>query len=199
MLLGEVHGVAQNASVGLGLLRGLGAGTLVLEWPVALDGWIERFRSTGRLDLALLDDGARALVVAGDGRISAEWLALLRRPEVRRVVLFDVSVPPPFGWSERDAAMADALLAAIPWGERALVVAGNLHTPLARDRHGLPMGARLAAARAGVVELRVSYGAGRHWNLGERRLRGFRQPSDLPGLHVARPTPAVVPIVCVQP
>jgi hypothetical protein len=174
VLLGEIHGVAQNVSVALGLLRRLGVGTLALEWPAILSSWVERFRSSGRLDSALLDDDARALVAAGDGRISAEWLALLRRPEVRRVVLFDADVAPPFGWSERDAAMADAVLAAIDPGERALLVAGNLHTPLAAHRHGVPMGARLDAAHASVIELRLSYGAGTYWNFGERRLRGPR-------------------------
>ena len=194
VLLGEVHGVAQNASVALGLLRSLGIDTLALEWPVALDGWVERFRLTGELEVTEFDDNARAALVAGDGRISAEWLALLRRTQVRRVVLLDAHDSPPFGWSERDAAMADAVLAGVSSGERALVVAGNLHTPLTEHKHGIPMGARLTMARASVVELRLSYGVGAHWNFGERRLRGTRPARGPLGLHVNRPIPAAVPV-----
>ena len=152
--------MAQNASVALGLLRRLDIGTLALEWPALLHRWVEHFRSTGLLEPGLLPDEARAMVVAGDGRINAEYLALLRRQEVERVVLIDQGVAAPCEWSDRDAAMADAVLAAVPPLERALVVAGNLHTPLTRRRSGVPMDARLAAARAGVVELLLSYGAG---------------------------------------
>lgn len=99
---------------------------------------------------------------------------MLRRPEVGRVVLFDADVWPPGGWAQRDAAMAEAVLSDTPIGERPSLWPGNLHTRLAQHEHGIPMGARLTAARASVVELRLSYGAGTHWNLGERWLPGPR-------------------------
>ncbi|MGH2382593.1 MAG: hypothetical protein ACRDG7_15430 [Candidatus Limnocylindria bacterium] len=89
--------------------------------------------------------------------------------------------------------MIGHLLAGVPPGERALVVAGNLHTQLTPHRYGTPMGTRLAAARPGVLELRLSYGAGSHWNLGNRRLRGDRPPAAA-GKHIAHPVPATVPV-----
>jgi hypothetical protein len=97
--------------------------------------------------------------------------------------------------------MAGPLLAGTRTGT--LVVAGNAHTPTRPTEPGVPLGARLAAGRPGVKEIRIRYGAGRFYNLEPRRfppdpkvrrglLRlGLRHGSlllDLPG-----PSEAIVP------
>ena len=57
------------------------------------------------------------------------------------LVLFDGFGSLGEGWSERDAAMARRLLAAVPaGGAGTLVVAGNAHTPTAVTELGVPLG-----------------------------------------------------------
>ena len=92
-------------------------------------------------------------------------------------------------WTERDAAMADRVLAAQdPVGGR-LVVAGNLHAklePLPVDLPvGVPMGVQLARQRPGLCSIDCDYGPGQFYNLGPRRsdVDGRRgQRLDLPRL-----------------
>jgi hypothetical protein len=99
-------------------------------------------------------------------RLWRRWRSWARRD----LVLFDGLGSLGEGWSERDAAMARRLLAAVPaGGAGTLVVAGNAHTVTRETELGVPLGAHLARERPGVREIRVRYGSGAFWNLGPRR------------------------------
>jgi len=152
ILVGERHGVEQNPLVASTLMRRLGLRVLGLEWATDLQPVVDRFLATGDLDVGPLAE-------SDDGRVTAGHFAVLR--SLRRdglldqVVLFD-PVPWPGTWSERDWGMAVHVLREIG-RPPALVMAGSLHTRLRRHRHGEPMGAHVARARPGTVEVRMRY------------------------------------------
>lgn len=152
ILVGERHGVAQNPLVAHTLMRRFGVRVLALEWSTDLQRAVDAFLAGGPLAAERFTDG-------GDGRITAGHLAVIRALRrdglLDRVVLFDPS-PWPDTWSERDWAMAVRLLqetGATP----SLVMAGSLHTRLRRHRHGEPLGAHVARARPGTIEVRLRY------------------------------------------
>jgi hypothetical protein len=114
------------------------------------------------------------LLWSGDGRITAGHLAVLRERAAAgplRLSLFDGTTGAGWSWSQRDEAMAGRILAAPAAGAGILVVAGNAHTPIIGTRQGLPLGAFIARQRPGVREIRISYGAGRYYNIQPRRFR----------------------------
>ena len=155
ILVGERHGVEQNPVVAYTLMRRLGLRVLGLEWPADLQPAVDAFLEGSALDADVLADSS-------DGRITAGHFAVLRSMRrdglLERVVLFD-PVPWPRTWSERDWGMAVRLLQQTG-RPPALVMAGSLHTRLRRHRHGEPMGAHVARARAGAVEVRLRYPGG---------------------------------------
>jgi hypothetical protein len=160
LLLGEVHGVAQNPQLLRALLETFGIGTVALEWHQELAGVVDA-AVTGR------PLPEHPFLWFGDGRVTAGHVAVLRavRPEV---VLFDGDAQMGWSWSQRDAAMAERLLAGLPEGRPCLVAAGNLHTRTRPVQPGVPMGLHLARQRPGVVEVRIGYSGGAFYN-GEPR------------------------------
>jgi hypothetical protein len=151
LLVGERPGIEQNPLVAYTLMRRFGLRVLGLDWSERLQPAVDAFLAGGPLDV-------EALAAGGDG-VTAGHFAVLRSLRddglLERVVLLDPS-PWPVTWSERDQAMATRLLQesrATP----ALVMAGSLHTRLRRHRHGEPMGAHIARARLGTIEVRLRY------------------------------------------
>jgi hypothetical protein len=125
------------------------------------------------------------LLWMGDGRITAGHLALLAQrvgAGQLRLILSDGTIGADWSWTQRDEAMAKRVLAASPPGARTLVVAGNAHTPTSATKLGVPMGARLAAARPGVREVRVRYRGGAFYNCERRRFRCTGQLQEHPPL-----------------
>jgi len=176
LLLGEIHGVAENPLVIRALLAGFGLSGLALEWPPGLMPTVSAFLAGGQLE-------DHRMLWPGDGRITAGHLAVLRDRAAAgplRLTLFDVTIPAGASWSERDAAMAAQVLAGTRPGT--LVVAGNAHTPLHRTGLGVPMGAILAERQPGVAEIRISYASGGYYNIGPRRFGGHAVPSRAPRL-----------------
>lgn len=163
LLLGEVHGVRENPLIILALMRALELTHLALEWPESLQS---------QLDVYLADGSGldHPLWWLGDGRVTAGHFAVLKAiPEVS-VSLFDGGMFTG-DWSQRDASMAERVLAA--HAEPALVVAGNAHTLTSSTELGLPMGACLASARPTVRSVRIEYGAGSFYNIEPRRSKGY--------------------------
>jgi hypothetical protein len=176
LLLGEIHGVAENPLLIRALLAEFGLSGLALEWPAELTATVSAFLAGGPLE----DHWA---LWFGDGRISAGHLAVLRDRAAAgplRLTLFDVTIPPDASWSDRDAAMAAQVLAST--GPGTLVVAGNAHTPLHRTELGVPMGAILAERQPGLAEIRISYASGGFYNIGPRRFGGHGSPGPTPQL-----------------
>lgn len=176
LLLGEMHGVAENPLLIRALLAEFGLAGLALEWHAELTPVVSAFLAGQPL-------AEHWLFWPGDGRITAGHLAVLRdRAAVGpfRLTLFDTTVPAGASWSERDAAMAARVLAET--GPGTLVVAGNAHTPVRPTELGVPMGALLAQRRPGVAEIRISYAGGGYYNIGPRRFGAPGSPGRTPGL-----------------
>jgi hypothetical protein len=178
LLLGEVHGVRENTRLLRALLETLGIGTVGLEWHHELAPLVE-----GVVEGRPARD--HPFLWFGDGRVTAGHFALLRavRP---RLILFDGDWNVGGTWSQRDAAMAERLLAGLPPREPCLVVAGNLHTRTGRIREGVPMGRYLARRRPGVVEVRIVHGGGTYYNMTARTFRPRRGDPHAPARFSAR-------------
>jgi hypothetical protein len=166
LLLGEVHGVRQNAVIARELMTALDITGLALEWPAGLASAISGFFSGGQVP-------DHPLLWGGDGRITAGHFALLwERFSAERLLaltLFDGVNE--VGWSRREAAMAERILTAQVPGVRTLVIAGSAHTALAPTGLGIPLGARLAEQRSGVREVQVKYGNGGYYNVSPQRFK----------------------------
>jgi hypothetical protein len=176
LLLGEIHGVAENPLLIRALLAEFGLSGLALEWHVELTPVISAFLAGGPLD-------DHWLLWSGDGRITAGHLAVLRdrtAADPLRLTLFDVTIPAGASWSERDAGMAAEVLAGAEPGT--LVVAGNAHTPLQRTELAVPMGAILSERHPGLAEIRISYASGGYYNIGSRRFSAHDSPGPTPRL-----------------
>jgi hypothetical protein len=180
VLLGEIHGVRQTPAQIARLVQLLDIRTVAFEWHTELVPTIERFRTGGPLD-------DHPLLSLGDGRVTVGHLALLRhlhavRPELRWTAFDDWSAPPrepgESHWTARDRRMATRVLDAIETTDRALVIAGNLHTSLTDVAAGTPMGARIARQRPDVQTISIRYGRGRFYNLGGRTRHVLRSPAS---------------------
>jgi hypothetical protein len=166
LLLGEVHGVRQNALIARELMTSLGIMGLALEWPAGLASAISGFFDSGQVP-------DHPLLWAGDGRITAGHFAMLwerfTAGQLLALTLFDGVNE--VGWSRREAAMAERILTAQGPAARTLVIAGSAHTALAPTGLGIPLGARLAEQRSGVREVQVKYGNGGYYNLSPQRFK----------------------------
>jgi hypothetical protein len=172
LLLGEVHGVRENPLIARALMQAFGLNGLALEWHEDLAPVAGAFCAGG----ALAD---HPLLWSGDGRITAGHLAVLRERAAAgplRLSLFDGTIEADWSWSQDNEAMAGRILAAPAAGAGTLVVAGNAHTPTISTRLGLPLGAYIARQRPGVREIRISYGAGRYYNIEPRQFRSRISP-----------------------
>ncbi|MEN9390142.1 MAG: hypothetical protein RLZZ283_242 [Candidatus Parcubacteria bacterium] len=122
LLLGEIHGVAENANVIYTLFKKFGFRTLALEWPKSMQGAVDSFLETGKLDFSAIQGSA-------DGRVTAGHFAVMRKLKqegiLHRVVCIDDGDMS--NWNDRDENMAKNVAAVLPDGP-VLVVAGNLHT-----------------------------------------------------------------------
>jgi hypothetical protein len=180
LLLGEVHGVAENPLLVRDLIRALQISSLALEWPVGLAETVESFLHTGTLT-------DHCLLWLGDGRLTTGHLSMLRVLHAAgplRLTLFDPPLEASTGadaWARRDAAMAAWLLTSAAAHTPTLVVAGNAHTPTATRGHSVPLGAHLAAGRPAVRGIHLRYRAGSFYNLAPRRFH--RRPRLRDGLY----------------
>jgi hypothetical protein len=166
LLMGEVHGVRQNALIVRALMVALDMTGLALEWPAALAQPLSGFFTDGRVP-------DHPQLWGGDGRITVGHFAVLRErflaQRLQALTLFDGVDE--VGWSRREAAMAERILNAQAHGTRTLVVAGSAHTALTPTMLGVPIGARLAELRPGVREIRIRYGNGSYYNLSPQRFK----------------------------
>lgn len=166
LLLGEVHGVRQNALIARELMTALDITGLALEWPAGLASAISGFFEDGQVP-------DHPLLWGGDGRITAGHFAMLweRFSAGRLLALTLFDGVNEVGWSRREAAMAERILTAQAPGVRTLVIAGSAHTALAPTGLGIPLGARLAEQRSGVREVQVRYGNGGYYNVSPQRFK----------------------------
>jgi hypothetical protein len=178
LLVGETHGVVENARLIAGLIERFEFPVLALEWPCWWATPLEAWLNGGALPFATL--------AGDDGRLTAGHLGLLRRlwsdNRLAKLILFD-GLPghgPEF-WNQRDASMAATLLAERRADLATLAIAGNMHTGTRKIRWRdpgtggrgkgtlRPTGWHLSRALPQLVPAVVSYRSGGFWNLGERQ------------------------------
>jgi hypothetical protein len=166
LLLGEVHGVRENALIARELMTALDITGLALEWPAGLASAIGEFFEDGQVP-------DHPLLWGGDGRITAGHFAMLweRFSAGRLLALTLFDGVNEVGWSRREAAMAERILTAQGPAARTLVIAGSAHTALAPTGLGIPLGARLGEQRSGVREVQIKYGNGGYYNLSPQRFK----------------------------
>ena len=167
LLMGEFHGVAENPLVVEAVAGVFEIDALAFEWPAGDEQ-------------PLLED---TMAWVGDGRVTAGYVALLRRTTCR-VIAVDRGLN-----EHRDAAMADAIARI---RGRVLFVGGNVHTRLSPFRGALTAGSILAATRPALCTLDIHYRSGRYWNFGPRTFGGPGRPPPGPHVTLAVATEATV-------
>lgn len=211
-LLGEVHGVKENADIIYTLMKQLGCRGLALEWFEGLSPTIEHFLQTGELEII------EPLASSSEGNITAGHFALLRKLKsegmLEKLILFDPILSPNAnesgqGAELRDEGMAANLMHHLDRSIPTLIVAGNVHTNInqtgedgnikARD----PMGFHLRKNNPSINTGMINYQSGNYFNIGVKTFEGEysynSQPSfnrnssgnyvfNLPNAH-----PAIVP------
>ena len=175
-ILGEMHGVKENADIIYTLFKKFGFRQLALEWEPALKDVAEKYAESGTLDFDTIKDSP-------DGRITAGHFALIKRLKsesmLEELVCFDGGSSGP-EWNARDAAMARNILANLA-SEPTLVVAGNLHAktePITVDdepseQH--PMGENVKKGIPEVASGAIEYLTGQYHNYG---IKEFSASSD---------------------
>jgi hypothetical protein len=96
LLLGEVHGVAENPLLIRDLMGALQITSLALEWPVGLTDTVASFLHTGTLT-------DHRLLWSGDGRIAAGHLRVLRDLSAAGPLLLTLFDPPLHASTRADA------------------------------------------------------------------------------------------------
>lgn len=182
LILGEMHGVKENADVIYTLFKKFGFRQLALEWEPELKDVAEKYLESGELDFDAIKESP-------DGRITAGHFALLKKLKsegmFERLVCFDGGSGG-HGWNARDAAMARNILDNLS-DTPTLVVAGNLHAktePITfndepGERH--PMGENVKKEIPSVASGRIEYLTGQYHNYGTKEF-ARRSNEELPSV-----------------
>ena len=174
LILGEMHGVKENADVIYTLFKKFGFKKLALEWDTKLYAQVEKFLQTGELDFEAIQDSP-------DGRITAGHFALLKKLKdeglLEALVCFDEKTQSG-EWDDREANMAKNILVNVS-DSKTLVVAGNLHAqvePMVFDEtvHH-PMGENVKKQIPTVPSGTIRYLTGQYHNYG---VKDFREKSE---------------------
>jgi len=168
LIMGEMHGVKENADVIYTLFKKFGFRQLALEWESGLKAVAEKYLETGEIDFDRIQDSP-------DGRITAGHFALLKTLKddglLDRLICFDGSGE--VDWDARDKNMAKNILSCLS-DSPTLVVAGNLHAKVEPitfngelgEHH--PMGERVRAHIPGVPSGQIEYLSGQYHNYGHQ-------------------------------
>lgn len=179
LLLGETHGVKENADIIYTLFKKFGFKKLALEWDKELHAQAEKFLQTGELDFEAVQDSP-------DGRITAGHFALLKKLKdeglLEALICFDEQTQSG-EWDDRDASMAKNILANMS-DSKTLVVAGNLHTkvePVVFDEaEHHPMGENVKKQIPTTPSGAIRYLTGQYHNYGTREFREKPEGVELP-------------------
>lgn len=181
-LLGEMHGVAENASIIYTLMKKFGIKSLALEWDETCRTAINSYLSTDKLDLTPFSSST-------DGRITANHFRLLsllnKENLLHQLILYDREYTG--DWNLRDQQMAETISSASRPDLPVLVFGGSLHTltqpfissDSIKTKH--PMGESLLANYPNLISGRIVYGSGDFYN---NQLKHFKDST--PHSHQAR-------------
>lgn len=179
LILGEMHGVKENADIIYTLFKKFGFKKLALEWDTELQAKAQIFLETGELDFDAIKDSP-------DGRITAGHFALFKKLKdeglLEALVFFDGKTQSG-EWDERDANMAENILANLS-DSKTLAVAGNLHAqtePIVFDEtEHHPMGENVKKQIPAVPSGKIKYLTGQYHNYGVKDFREKPEGVDLP-------------------
>ncbi len=181
LLLGETHGVKENADIIYTLFKKFGFKKLALEWDKKLKAQAEKFLAIGELDFETIKDSP-------DGRITAGHFALLKKLKdeglLEALVCFD-SETPYVDWDTHDANMAKNILANVSDGPT-LVVAGTWHTKVTpvifegETKENHPMGENVKKLIPDVPSGKIEYLTGQFHNFGTKDFEEKPEGVDLP-------------------
>ncbi len=208
-VLGEMHGVKENADIIYTLFKKFGFRNLALEWEPSLHKKVEEFLATGIVDFDSIKHSP-------DGRITAGHFALLKKLKDEGLLDTFICFDQGSGlddWDERDANMAKNILASLS-STPTLVVSGNLHTEMKpitfQEEEGVeeehhPMGEIIKGQIPSVPSGRIKYLAGEFHNYGTKEFekksadanqsaaKFYRSEDGLYIFELPRAHPAVVP------
>jgi hypothetical protein len=168
-IMGETHGVKENADIIYTLFKKFGFRQLALEWEPTLKGVVDKYIESGELDFNTIKNSP-------DGRITAGHFILIKNLVdeglLDKLICFDVGSGGG-GWNTRDMAMAKSVIDNVS-GVPTLVIAGRLHTKTAPfelgDDYGTrhPMGEVVSKEFPGVCSGKISYLSGKYHNYGSK-------------------------------
>jgi len=166
LLLGEMHGVKENADIIYTLFKKFGFRQLALEWEPELQDVADKFLESGELDF-----NTNVIKDSPDGRITAGHFALIKKLKaegmLERLVCFNESSRA--GWDEHDVNMAKNILVNLS-DLPMLAVAGRLHTETKPITFGgskhHPMGENVKKQISNVPSGKIEYLNGQYHNYG---------------------------------
>lgn len=166
-ILGEIHGVKENADIIYTLFKKFGFRQLALEWKPELMDTAKTYIQSGELDFDAIKESP-------DGRITAQYFALIKKLQsegiLTKLICFNEGSGG-HGWNVRDAAMAQNILGNLS-DVPTLVVAGKLHTktePLSFDDEPgehYPMALNIKRVIPDVASGAIEYLSGHYHNYG---------------------------------
>lgn len=166
-LLGETHGVAENAAIIYTLMKLGRFRSLALEWENDWYPVIEHFLKTGNLN-------TKDIFLPTDGRITVEHFSLLKRLDDEKMLdkLILCNTKNAESWNQHNRDMARVILEQRILTSPLLVVAGNLHTKT--DRINLenyldvkePLGFYINQMIGDIPTGFINYQSGEYNNLG---------------------------------
>lgn len=173
VLMGETHGVQQNALAIEFVARVSNVSTLALEWPVSMQGLVDRYLATSELLLNWFP----SVHTCSDGRITAGHFAVMKRLHdkglLERVICIDSSCSADA--NSRDRSMANCLADCIRGDSGTLIAVGSMHarTSALAAAHDLskgatffhPLGEHLVKAYPDLRRVHLSYLGGYHVGL----------------------------------
>ena len=183
LILGEMHGVKENADIIYTLFKRFGFRNLALEWEPELKDVVEKFLTSGELDFDAVKDSP-------DGRITAGHFALIKKLKSEGLLEYITCFDEGSGggdWNKRDETMAKNILANLS-GSPTLVVAGNLHAKTEEmtfddepDIHH-PMGENVKKEIPDVPSGGIEYLTGKFYNYGPKEFRKLAEGEELPSV-----------------
>ena len=183
LMVGEVHGVRENACFYYTLFVEFGFEIMALEYPVSFKEELEKFLITG------IFPSHYSIEHISDGRVNLEYLALLRNLRkdglLKGLICFDSEVHTSV-WNERDLSYSEQFLNNYDSKLRTLVVAGNLHarkdvftSALENgDQRLWPMGYHVKNRLGDFPVCKVVYHGGSFYNFGPKNFTGKRHISE---------------------
>ncbi len=180
-LLGEMHGVKENADIIYTLFKKFGFRQLALEWRPELKEVAEHYLETGKLNTETIEGGEY-------GHITAGHFALLKKLKseglLEKFICFD-GIPSDGSFNERDKIMAKNILNNIS-DDPTLVVSGNLHSKTESFVHDNdfneyhPMGKNIKKEIPRVPSGKIMYLQGQYYNLGIKDMANFSHKVNVP-------------------